>query len=168
MSEIATLKGMKCPKCGSEELVIKGKPGGMGKAFGGAMLGGAAANMIVSSKAAKNVQSGPVAFVCGKCKHKFESVPLLAPEEEVLNAPCTITFTRLGSMVGCAVVQMVYLNGINCGAVKNGNSITIETSNRYNTMYVTDQYGVAFPGVYRFEAVPGGHVDVKFKRKFVN
>jgi len=34
-------------------------------------------------------------------------------------------------------------------------------------MYVTDQYGAAFPGAYRFEAEAGGHVDVKFKRKFV-
>lgn len=167
MNEIATLKGMKCPQCGSEELLVRGKPGGAGKAIGGVLLGGAAANMIVSSNAAKNVQTGPIAFTCGKCKHKFESLPLFAPEEDVLDTPCTITFTRLGSMVGAAVVQMVYLNGVNCGPVKNGKSLTLETSNRYNTMYVTDQYGVAFPGAYRFEAAPGGHIDVKFKRKFV-
>lgn len=167
MNEIATLKGMKCPRCGAEDLIIRGKPGGAGKAAAGVLIGGNVANLIASGRAAKNVQTGPIALTCGKCKHKFESLPLLAPEEDILSTPCTITFTRLGSMVGCAVVQIVYLNGVNCGPVKNGKSLTLETSNHYNTMYVTDQYGAAFPGAYRFEAEAGGHVDVKFKRKFV-
>lgn len=170
MSDIATLKEMKCPKCGSEELLIRGVPHGVAKEAAGFLLAGSLANVVASKKAEKNGQTepvAPIAFRCKSCKNKFESLPLIAPEEDVLSEPCTITFTRLKSMAGCAVVQVVYLNGVICGPVKNGQSITIETSNRYNTIYVTDQYGAAFPDDYHFEATPGGHVEVNFKRKFV-
>ena len=167
MNITATLKGLSCPQCGSEDLTIKGKGGGTGRAMAGALLGGAIVNMAVSSHASKNVETVPISYVCKSCKNKFETMPLSAPEEDILAAPCVVNFTRLGSFVGSAVAQIVYLNGVNCGPVKNGKTITLQTSNRWNTIFVTDQYGVAFPSVYRFEAVPGGAVDVKFKREFV-
>lgn len=62
MSEIATLKGMKCPQCGSDELVIKGKPGGAGKGVAGALLGGAAVNLIASGNAANDEDGIPVSI----------------------------------------------------------------------------------------------------------
>ena len=168
MNTIATLKGLKCPQCGSEELQIKeGKAGGTGKAMAGGILGGAIVNLVVSSNASKNVETTPSSYVCKSCKHKFQTMPLDAPEEDILDAPCAINFTRLGSFVGSAVAQIVYLNGVNCGPVKNGKTIALQTSNRWNAIFVTDQYGVAFPSVYRFEAVPGGMVEAKFLRKFV-
>ena len=167
MNTIATIKGMSCPQCGSEDLNIKGKVGGVGAGVAGALLGGAIVNLAVSSHASKNVETVPIAYVCNGCKHKFQSLPLSAPEEDILDAPCTINFTRLGSFVGAAVAQIVYLNGVNCGPVKNGKTLTLQTSNRWNAMFVTDQYGAAFPKAYRFEAVPGGTVEVKFRRQFV-
>ena len=132
------------------------------------MVGGAAANLIASKSASKNGNQDvtPLSYACNECKHKFQSLPLEAPEEDVLSEPCTINFTRLKSMVGAIVVQTVYLNGVNCGPIKNGKTLTLQTSSRWNTMFVLDQYGVAFPSVYHFEATPGGIVDVKFQRKF--
>ena len=167
MDAVATLKGLACPQCASEDLTIKGKVGGAGAGVAGALLGGAVVNLVVSHNASKNVQTTPVAYVCKGCKHKFQSFPLNAPPEDIVGAPCAVHFTRLGSMVGAAVAQIVYLNGVNCGPVKNGKTVTLQTGNRWNTLFVTDQYGAAFPSVYRFEAVPGGALEVKFNRKFV-
>jgi len=170
MKEIATLKGLKCPQCGSENLRVTGKKGSGGKAAAAVLAGGAAANMIASRNASRGDDLGaaePLAYICQDCRHKFQSRPLAALAEDLLESPCTIRFTRLGSMVGAIVAQVVYLNGVNCGAVKNGKSIELSTSNRWNTIFVTDQYGVAFPDVYRFEAAPGGRVEVNFRRKFI-
>ena len=167
MDIIATLKGLQCPQCGQEDLTIKGKAGGTGASVAGALLGGAIVNLAASASASKNVQTTPIAYVCNHCKHKFQTFPLDAPPEDILDTPCTVHFTRLGGIVGAAVAQMVYLNGVNCGPVKNGKTITLQTGNRWNTLFVTDQYGAAFPSVYRFEAAPGGVVEVKFNRKFV-
>ena len=167
MDTIATLKGLKCPQCGTEDLTIKGKEGGVGASVAGALIGGAIANLAVSHSASKNVQTIPISYACNHCKHKFQTYPLHASPEDILNAPCTIHFNRLGSFVGAAVAQIVYLNGVNCGPVKNGKTIVLQTANRWNTLFVTDPYGVAFKSVYRFEAVPGSTVEVKFNRKFV-
>lgn len=167
MDTVATLKGLRCPQCGSEDLDVKGKAGSMGKELAGAFLGGAIAHLAVSRSASKNVETVPIAYVCKNCKHKFQSLPLAAQQEDILSAPCTISFTRLSGFVGALAAMVVYLNGVNCGVVKNGATITLQTSNRWNTMFVTDQYGMAFKSVYRFEAVPGGTVAVRFKRKFV-
>lgn len=169
MSNIASLKDLRCPKCGSDDILPIGKKGAAGGEIAAAFFGGAIANLAVSSSASKQSVSAaePLSYRCKACKNKFTSLPLEAADEDVLSIPCRINFTRQKSFVGAAVVQMVYLNGISCGPVKNGKSLTLETSNRYNTMYVTDQYGAAFPGAYRFEAEAGGHVDVRFKRKFV-
>ncbi len=163
MDTVATLKGLRCPQCGSEDLEAKGKAGSLGKEIAGAFFGGAIANMAMSRSASKNTETVPLAYVCKNCKHKFQSFPLAAQQEDILAAPCTISFTRLSSFVGALASHVVYLNGVNCGAVKNGATITLQTSNRWNTVLVTDQYGVAFKNVYRFEAVPEGTVSVKFK-----
>ena len=109
----------------------------------------------------------PVKYQCLGCKHKIESDPLVATEEEILLEPCEITFHRLKSAVGMAVTQQVYLNGIKIANVKNGEDIVFRTHTKHNTIFVTDQAGIAFPGAYTFEAEPGGKVDVQFKRKFV-
>ncbi len=169
MSSIATLKGLKCPQCGSEDLLAVGKRGAGGGEIAAVLLGGAVANLIVSRNAVKEGSGSaePLGYRCRACKAKFQSLPLTAAGEDVLSAPCTIYFTRLGSFVGAMVAQVVYLNGVRCGAVKNGKTISFQTSNRWNTLFVTDQYGVAFADMYRFEAVPGGVVEVKFNRKFV-
>ena len=169
MSSIATLKDLRCPKCGSDDILPVGKKGAAGSEIAAALLGGAIANLAVSSSASKQtaVAAEPLAYRCRACGNKFTSLPLEAADEDVLPSPCTINFTRKKSFVGAAVVQMVYLNGISCGPIKNGKTISFQTENRWNTLYVTDAYGVAFKDIYRFEAVPGGEVNVSFNRKFL-
>lgn len=106
-------------------------------------------------------------FFCNICGNKFESLPLTAASEEILKTPCSIKFTRLSSFAGMAVVQCVWLNGVKVATVSNGKTVAIETSVRHNTLFVTDQYGVAFKGDYKFVAESGGRVEIRFKRAFL-
>ena len=66
-----------------------------------------------------------------------------------------------------AVSQQVYLNGVKIGNVKNGQDLAFQTFTKNNTVFVTDQAGIAFPGSYSFVAEPGGSEDIQFKRKFL-
>lgn len=169
MSNIASLKDLRYPTCGSDDILPIGKKGAAGGEIAAVFFGGTIANIAVSSRASKQSVSAaePLSYRCEACKNKFTSLPLEAADEDVLSVPCRINFTRQKSFVGAAVVQMVYLNGISCGPIKNGKTISFHTESRWNTLFVTDAYGVAFPDVYRFEAVPGGEVNVSFNRKFV-
>jgi len=167
MSGEYTLKGLKCPYCGSGELAIKGTRGGTGRAVAGALLFGAVGNLVASAGVTGELELSELAYRCGACGKNFESLPLLAPEEEILSEPCRVTFVRDKNFVGCAVVQVVYLNGVKLGPVKNGQSMELRVRNRYNTLFVTDQYGAAFPDAARFEAVPGGSVTFHFNRRFL-
>jgi len=75
-------------------------------------------------------------------------------------------FKRISSIVEMAVSQSVWMNGVKISPIKNGKAIEFFTPVKYNTLFVTDQHGVAFKTDYKFEASPGGSVEVKFKRKF--
>ena len=168
METVATLKGLKCPRCGSEHLTVTGKKGALGASIATGAAFGAIGNLVAARQANANTATEPLQYKCQNCANKFESLPAVAPPEDVLDTPCTITFTRLGSFVGMAVPQFVHNNGVNLGSVKNGKSIAFTTNNRYNVLFVTDQFGVAFKSEYRFEAQPGSSVSVRFKRKFLD
>lgn len=155
-----------CPKCQKNDLKILGTKGAKGKAVGVGMAFGAIGNLVADSMSKDDYSLQPVKYQCNACKNKFESLPLVAKPEELLEEPCTIHFTRLSSFVGMAVAQNVYLNGVKVGPVKNGKSIDFQTFVRNNTVFVTDQYGVAFKGCYKFEAQSGGTEEIKFKKKF--
>ena len=162
---VPSLKDLKCPSCGSGNVSVTGVKGAMGKAMTGVAFG-AIGNLIAGSNAAKDTETHPLQYKCNDCKNKFESLPLPAAPEDILSAPCTVTFERESSMVGAAVPQIVYSNGVKIGPVKNGKSVTFQTNGKHNVIFVTDQFGVAFPSNYKFEAQPGGSVAVRFNRKF--
>ncbi len=163
---VASLKGLTCPSCGSPNLTVKGVKGSLGKAVATGSAFGAIGNLVAGSNAKKNTETQPLEYKCTGCGNKFVSPPLIAAPEDILPAPCTIIYERPSSILGAAVPQIPYLNGIKIGAVKNGRSMTFQTYNRYNMIFVTDQFGVAFPCDYKFEAQPGGTVTVRFNRKF--
>lgn len=167
MSQVASLKGLKCPHCGSETLSVTGVKGAAGAAVVSGLAFGSLGNIVAGKNAVKNIITDPLQYKCANCKKKFESMPLVASVEDVLEEVCTVTFTREKSFVGAIVPQIVYLNGVKIGPVKNGESIQFTTQNRYNVLFVTDQYGVAFKSEYRFEAESGGQVSAYFKRGFV-
>ena len=161
-----SVDGLKCPQCGKNEFKILGTKGSLAKA-GVSVAFGAIANMALDSQSKNDFELKPVRYQCLSCKNKFEADPLVAPEEDLLEQPCKIIFHRLKSPVGMVVTQQVYLNGVKIGNVKNGEDLTFQTFTKHNTVFVTDQAGIAFPGSYSFEAEPGGSVDIEFKRKFL-
>ena len=161
-----SVKDMTCPQCGKNEFKILGTKGSLAKA-GVTVAFGAIANMALDSQSKKDFELKPVRYQCLGCKNKFEAEPLVAPEDDLLEEPCRITLHRLKSAVGMAVTQQVYLNGVKMGNVKNGEDITFQTFTKHNTVFVTDQAGIAFPGSHSFIAEPGGTEDIQFKRKFL-
>ena len=166
-NEYPSLHLVKCPYCGQNDFKILGTKGSKGAAYGVGMAFGAIGNLVANSVNKDEYVLKPVNCKCNSCGKKFEIMPLTADDSEILQTPCTVNFTRLSSFVGMAVAQHVYLNGVKIGTVGNGKTITFQTFTKHNTIFVTDQYGVAFKGDYKFEAVEGGNVEVKFKRKFV-
>jgi len=163
---IPSLYALRCPSCGSDNYQVLGEKGAAAQSLGISLAFGGIGNMIASSSAAKNMETSPLQYKCGACGNKYVSAPLQAQPQEMLATPCTVNFQRVSSFAGSAIAQIVYLNGIKVGPVKNGKDITFPTYIRYNTIFVTDPHGVAFKDMYRFEAQPGGTVLVKFKRKF--
>ena len=166
-NEYPSVKELKCPECGAAELRILGTKGAGAAAISVGVLAGAIGSMAMDKASKGDFDIKPVKYQCLKCKKKFEALPLVAAESDVLSEPCTVNFTRLGSMVGMAVSQQVFLNGVKVGNVKNGATLTFRTYTKDNTVFVTDQYGLAFPGSYTFTAEAGGTEDIKFKRKFL-
>ncbi len=162
-----SIHALTCPKCQKNDLKILGTKGSKGTATGVAMAFGAIGNMVASSMSKNDFTLQPIQYKCNSCGNKFETLPLTAKPEEILSVPCTVNFTRLSSFIGMAVTQQVWINGVKAGSVGNGKTLTFQTFTKYNTVFVTDQYGVAFKGDYKFEASNGGNVDIRFKRKFL-
>lgn len=162
-----SLYKLTCPKCGGKDFKVLGTKGAKGASMGIGMAFGAIGNLVASSASKDEASVQPVQYQCKSCKNKFDSLPLNAEPDEILSQPCTITFTRLSSFVGMAVLQGVWLNGVKVGSIANGKSMTFQTLTKHNTVYVTDQYGVVINDSYNFEAQSGGQQTLNFKRKFV-
>ena len=160
-----TLEGVKCPKCGSKNYLIRGT-GSVAASAGKQLLFGGVGNMVASSRSKDNFEIKPVRFVCRDCKEKFEALAEDAGKDQLLEKPCKITFKRLSSLIGAAIRYQVFLNGVKVGTVKRGSEITFNTFTRSNVIFVTDPHGIAFNDVYEFTAESGGEEHVKFKRKF--
>lgn len=165
--ERPSLYALSCPKCRKNDIKILGTKGSRGAAAGVGMAFGAIGNMVASSISKGDFAVQPIQYKCNSCGNKFESLPLTAEPDELLEAPCTVNFKRLSGFAGMAVAQHVWLNGVKIGSVANGKTLTFQTFTKHNTVFVTDQYGVAFKGDYKFEAQSGGNIDVRFKRKFL-
>ncbi len=165
-AQYPSLKGLHCPNCNGTELKYLGTKGSVGKAVGAAMFG-AIGNLIQSSQAKNNFEVVPIRCQCQNCKKKFEAEPLVAAEDEILDAPCTVVLHRKGSFVGSMVVQQVFLNGVKVGSVKNKEELKFETYTKHNVIFVTDHNGMAFPGEYTFTAESGGTETIEFKRGFI-
>jgi len=162
-NNIMTIKDMKCPVCGADEFIAIGSKGAGWRMIIGAFIGWFLFRQFFAKKITAN---WPVYYKCKKCKHKFLGEPVEAPREEILSAPCVIQFERTWNLVGAALLQIVHLNGLKIGTVKNGKTITFQTHVRKNVIFVTDQYGVAFSDQLTFEAQPGASMSVRFNRKF--
>jgi hypothetical protein len=160
----AVLSALKCPQCDSKDYIPLGKKGAAGKALATQIFIGGVGNIISARSDAKSVSSEPLQYKCKKCKSKYLAEPSESTPEEHLSEPCRITLQRIANMVGAALPQVVYLNGIKVGTVKNGKAISFNTRVRENVVFVTVQ-GVAFPDACKFTAEPGGSTVILFNRK---
>jgi len=166
-SEIRSMNQIACPNCHNRELKILGLKGALAKELALGWLFGAIAHLAVNSKSKNDRSLRPIRCKCKICRHKFEVLPSIAQPEEILSKPCVIRFTRLSSFNGMAVSCCVWLNGVKVANIDNGKTITFETFVRHNIIFVTNQYGVAFQGDYRFDAENNGTREIRFKRKFL-
>jgi DNA-directed RNA polymerase subunit M/transcription elongation factor TFIIS len=162
-----SLYHLKCPNCGAEEFVILGKKGGFGAALGLSVVLGPAGNLLADQMSKKDYKLESIRFKCKSCKKKFESYPLTAEPDEILSEPCKVIFNRLSNIVGGAVSQSVWLNGVKVGTVGSGKTLEFDTITKHNTLFVTDQSGTAFKSNYQFVAQPGGSKKVNFDRQFI-
>ncbi|MDR3364806.1 MAG: hypothetical protein LBS91_07685 [Clostridiales Family XIII bacterium] len=165
---IPSLYYVKCPKCGSASFIMVGQPGAKGKSIGIALAFGAIGGLASAHAASGRDAVEPLQYHCKDCKKKFVAGPLEAMPDELLSAPATINVERVKSSVGMAVPQIVFINGVKVGELLNGRVMTFQTPLRFNTLVVTDHFGVAFKtGTTRFEVQPGAAAHFRFNRKYV-
>jgi len=165
--QIPSLYNLRCPSCGTSELKVLGQKGAASKSIAMGIAFGAIGSLITNASIKKSEATKPLHYKCKQCCKKFETFPLPAEADELLSAPCRITFQRLKSIMGMSIQYIVYLNGMRVGPIKNGKTFTFETNIKNNTIFVTDFNGVAFADEYNFEATDNGLVVVNFKRKFI-
>ena len=161
--QLPSIHYIKCPHCGGAEFRILGKKGAMGKSLAIGAAFGAIGMLVANSIEEQKYEFEPTNYKCKGCGKKFESMPLVAQPEEILPEPAVVSFKRKGSFVGMAVTQFIWLNGVKIAGIKNGKTIEFPVFTRYNTLFVTDQMGVAAKGNMKFEAQPGQRVEVAFK-----
>lgn len=165
---VPSLYHVRCPKCGSANFRMIGLKGAAGKSLGVQLAFGAIGSLASSHSASGRVAVEPLQYQCDDCKEKFVAEPLQATPEEMLETPAVVNLERVKNFAGMAVPQIVYINGYKIGEVANGKVLSFQTPLRYNVLTVTDHFGVAFKtGTTRFEAQPGGTVNLKFNHKFV-
>lgn len=163
-----SIHAITCPKCHAGDLKIMGVKGAKGAVVGMALAFGAVGGLIANAASKDNMALYPTKYRCKSCGNKFESLPLVAQPEELLNAPCTIKLRRKSGFVGMAVSQDVWMNGVKVGTIGNGKTISFQSFTKHNTLFLIDQYGTASKNEYKFEAQAGGNVEVTCKlRKFV-
>ena len=161
-----SLHGLRCPHCNADSLLILGKKGARGKAIGIGAAFGAIGHLVANAIEKDNMKLEQLNYKCNACKKKFESLPLMASVDEILSEPCKITFQKNFSFVGSGM-QYVWMNGLKIGQIKGKKPIEFTTMTKHNTLFLTDQYGMAFKKVFEFEAQPGGLVQATFKGKFI-
>jgi hypothetical protein len=169
-----SLLTVRCPRCGAGNPDVVGTKGSQVEADGGVGLGfafGAIGSMaenyaIVERGIAKALAYSDTAFKCYACGFAFFALPAEAGQAELLAAPATVTAVRQPNRKDKAEPQHVFLNGVLVGTVGDGQAVTFSTTVRFNTLFVTNQYGKALGRAYRFEAAPGAGYLLPFDRGF--
>ena len=79
-----------------------------------------------------------------------------------LSSPCKVALTRKSSMVGAAMGVDVYLNGVNEGVLKNGQTVMMSTTVSENELSLHYRADGTRKSV-EFTAEPGGEVCYELK-----
>jgi hypothetical protein len=154
-----------CPACTAADIKALGTRGFAGRHLL-AVLFGFFAGAAFGRAEQKNTGDRAIIYKCTKCGKKWEALPGKIAASGCLETPCEIHVIRESSVIGCAMVQFVYLNGRKIGPVKNGEHISFTTEQKHNLVFVTDHLGRSFD-TRRFEAPAGKQTELRFKRKFL-
>ena len=161
-----SLIGIACPKCGSTDYEIEGTKGSKGNSLGVNLLFGAVGNMAASSSSKTNYTVKELSLKCNGCKHTFYSVPNTAPDDDLLDEPCSVTVKRLSKFYGSAIRHQIFLNGLKIGTIKNNEEITFETHTKTNVIFISDPHGVNVgAGKFEFTAENGDKKRIEYKGK---
>jgi uncharacterized membrane protein YhaH (DUF805 family) len=101
-----------------------------------------------------------------KVKEKLQATldDSLATEANRMESPCTISLRRPSNMLGAIIGARVYLNGVQYGTLKNGKTVVMQTDYAQNILAVyANASDSEMTCSLRFDAVPGGHVQITFK-----
>ena len=82
-----------------------------------------------------------------------------------LPVPCTVSLTRPGNILGCAMSVHVFLNGVEQEKLKNGKTVVMQTpfaKNELTVRYNADET----VSTLNFDAQPGGHVRINGLLKY--
>jgi uncharacterized membrane protein YhaH (DUF805 family) len=107
-----------------------------------------------------------VIFNHKKVKEKLRATldDSLAIEANRMESPCTISLKRPGNMIGAIIGVRIYLNGVQYGTLKNGKTVVMQTDYVQNVLAIyANASDSEMTCSLRFEAVPGGHVQITFK-----
>lgn len=88
-----------------------------------------------------------------------QDVQAFSEDKEALEAPCSVSITRLSSMLGAANKVNAVLNGVEVGTLKNGQTLETTTSFRQNKLlmvFTNDNQTRSL----EFEAESNGHVRI--------
>ncbi|MDR1187064.1 MAG: hypothetical protein LBK95_06370 [Bifidobacteriaceae bacterium] len=168
-NQIPSLFQLRCPNCGNGDYTPLGKKRNMAQQFATGFSLGAApllAAVVMNQQAKDLVTIAPLQYKCAGCNKKYESPPLAADPSEFLPQPCVVNFTRAKMFQGSAGTHTVYLNGVPIQTLKNGESFAFQTILRWNTLFAGFGNGLVFRVKHRFEAPPGGTVNVLFDGAF--
>lgn len=170
-----SINNIRCPKCGSSQIVLTGVKGLKGKGVAkmismGSGGGGAVGALIggVAGTVAGNtiIKTTVLKYQCGGCREKFEALPHETKPEDVLETPFTVTFTKKVNLALNEGVY-VYVNGIVVAVLEAAHStITFQTAVRHNTVFLIEYLGKKVKnGEFSFDAIPGGSIDLLYNRK---
>ena len=172
---------IRCPKCGSSQIVLTGAKGLKGKGMAqlvrmgansggggavGALVGGAIGGVAGAVSDSIAIKPTVLLYRCGGCKEKFEAVPHETRPDEMLEAPFTVTLTKNVNIFLNEAVY-VYLNGMMVAYLEAAKStIVLQTAVRHNSIFLIELLGKKVKnGMYSFDASPGGSVNLLYNRK---
>ena len=77
----------------------------------------------------------------------------------ILPKPCKVVISRPSKTIGASINYELSFNGKPIGALKNGQTLEVETSYQNNIIVCP-----SFPNYFEFEAISNGHISLGYKK----
>jgi len=178
-----SMNKIRCSRCGSSQVEITSVKGVAEKEYArnsaaavGGMVGTIVYEAVKKAQEAKNPQPLPklltIRFKCSACGIKFETGPHMTEDTDIIDAPFSVAL-KIEYSGNYHVLNRffdyshhLFINGVYImNTSKKITDISFDTWVRYNTIYLVDITGrVIKNGIYKFQAVPGGSLDLLFTK----